>query len=263
MNSVAADNLIFDKPCILFALGREAGAFLREFPPQERVPEAPCWAQFCGPSWLSVLVLQVGMGRDCVEHALGWLSSQPRFGGVLCRPKLVLSAGFAGGLAHDLRVGDLVVATEVCDEAGTIVPVPWPGELNGVWEPLPHRGRILTTAAPVALAEQKKALGQQFAALAVDLESALVARWCQSQQVPFGAVRVISDDAHTSLSPELQGLLAEGKPPIWRIVAAVARSPNLLRELSRLARHTRLAGKQLGKALGELLTLTLPFGAQL
>ncbi len=203
------------------------------------------------------------MGRPCVEHALGWLSTQPLIGGVPYRPKLVISAGFAGGLAQDLRVGDLVVATEICDEAGSVVPVSWPGELSGVWQPVPHRGRILTNAAPVALTEQKKALAEQYTALAVDMESVLVARWCLSRQIPFGAVRVISDDAHTSLSSELQGLLAGGQPSIWRIMAAVARSPKLLGELSRLTRHTHLAGKQLGRALGELLTLTLPFGAQL
>jgi hypothetical protein len=46
-------------------------------------------------------------------------------------------------------------------------------------------------------------------------------------------------------------------------LSAGLRSPNLLAEMLRLARQTRLAGRQLGKALGELLTLTLPFGAEL
>jgi hypothetical protein len=42
------------------------------------------------------------------------------------------------------------------------------------------------------------------------------------------------------------------------LLLALARGPGLAAELWRLARHTRLAAKQLGVALGELLTLTLP-----
>ena len=263
MNRLAADDLIFDEPCILFALAREASAFLREFPPQQRVPDAPCWAQFCGPSWLSVLVLQTGMGRVRVEQTLAWLDQAPRFGDVPCRPKLILSAGFAGGLSPDLRAGDLVVATEVCTEDGLCFPAPWPGVLTGAWNPAPHRGRILTVAAPVARTEQKAALAQQHGAVAVDMESAVVAQWCSSKKIPFGSVRVISDDAQTSLSPALQALLDQGQPTIWQLASAGVRSPRLLRELFQLAGQTRRAGKQLGKALGELLTLTLPFGAEL
>ena len=247
--------------CLLYPV--KPRPFCGNFHLNSRIPEAPCWAQFCGPSWLSVLVLQTGMGRECVEKALAWLDGAPRFGYVPCKPKLVISAGFAGGLASNLRVGDLVVATDVGTEDGACVPAPWPGVLTGAWNPEPHRGRILTVAVPVARTEQKAALAQQHAALAVDMESALVARWCLRKQIPFGSVRVISDDAHTSFSPELQALLALGQPSIWQLASAGVRSPRLLRELVRLAGQTRRAGKQLGEALGELLTLTLPFGADL
>jgi nucleoside phosphorylase len=263
LTRVAADELVFEEPCILFALPREADGFLREFPPQQRIADAPCWARFCGPAWLSVLVLQTGMGQARVEKALAWLAGEPRFGGVTCKPKLVLSAGFAGGLADNLQVGDLVVATEVCSQTDVGLATTWPGELSGQWQPFPHRGRILTTSAPVASVEQKTALASHYSALAVDMESAVVARWCQRRQIPFGAIRVISDDARTSFSPELQALLANGQPSYLHLAAAAVRSPRLLKELSRLARQTRIAARQLGKALGELLTLTLPFGREL
>jgi hypothetical protein len=115
----------------------------------------------------------------------------------------------------------------------------------------------------VASAEQKAALAQNHSALAVDMESALAARWCQKRHIPFGSIRVISDDARTCFSPQLQALLAGGQPSLFHLACGVARSPKLCGELFRLARQTRLAGEQLGKALGELLTLTLPFGAEL
>jgi hypothetical protein len=44
-----------------------------------------------------------------------------------------------------------------------------------------------------------------------------------------------------------------------RLVSAVARRPSLVPELMRLGRDTRHAARQLAAALGELLTLTLPW----
>ena len=43
----------------------------------------------------------------------------------------------------------------------------------------------------------------------------------------------------------------------WRVLSALLRRPSLLKEFLRLERGTRKASDQLGKGLGELLTLTL------
>jgi nucleoside phosphorylase len=259
----AADELIFDEPCVVFALAREASAFLRDFPSQQRLSDAPCWASYCGPSWLNALVLITGMGQANVERALTWLDRAPKLGGVACKPRMLLSAGFAGGLDDKLRVGDLVVATDVADDQGAILPAHWPGELGGAWSPFPHRGRILTVGNAVGEASAKQELASRFGSLAVDMESAIVARWCQRRGLPFGSIRVISDDASTSFSPQMQRLLSDANTSVLRFAGAGLRSPALMMEMIRLARRTKLAGKQLGKALGELLTLTLPFGADL
>src|SRR5262245_6071991 len=145
-NSVT-DDLLFDDPCILFALRRESSAFRREFQPQEPFPGAPCRAIFCGPSWLTVLVVETGVGPEKMGKALDWLLAEPKLDNLLYRPKLVLSAGFAGALQEGQNVGDLVLATEVEDEVGTRWPTTWPGELPpGPWEPALHRGQLLTAS---------------------------------------------------------------------------------------------------------------------
>src|SRR5690242_2970261 len=122
-------DIVFDEPCVIFALRRESAPFLQEFRPQQRFPGCPCWAWFCGPEWLSVLVLETGVGTARAEQAMQWLGSTPKLGDVPCRPKVVLSAGFAGGLAEELRVGDIVLATEVIDPDGTAWPTTWPESL--------------------------------------------------------------------------------------------------------------------------------------
>src|SRR5947209_18704451 len=108
-------DLRFSEPLLLFALRREASYFLQEFEPQQRFPGAPCRAYFAGPSWLTVLVLETGVGQVAAEKALRWALGKPLFGNLPYRPKLVLSAGFAGGLSSALQVADLVLATEVAD----------------------------------------------------------------------------------------------------------------------------------------------------
>jgi adenosylhomocysteine nucleosidase len=256
--------LAFADPCVLFALGRESGPFRREFRPQQRFPGAPCRARFCGPAWLSVLVVETGMGTAHMQWALDWLLGRPLLGNVAYRPKLVLSAGFAGALCKPYLVGDVLLATEVADTDGNVWPTTWPGELpDGPWEPPLRRGRLLTAPQMVADPEAKRALGERYGAAAVDMETATVARACARAGVPFGSVRAISDDVDTPLSPRLATLLAGGRVSLPRLLIQLVRAPSLIGELWQLARHTRIAARQLATALGELLTLTLPWGKDL
>jgi adenosylhomocysteine nucleosidase len=258
------NDLSFDDPCVVFALRRESAPFLREFRPQQGFPGSPCWARFCGPPWLSVLVLETGVGARAAEAAVDWLLKRPKLGDVPYRPKVVLSAGFAGALRPDGRVGDVLLATDVVDADGECWPATWPEELPpGDWRPPLHRGRVLTAPRLVTTPEEKRALGERHQATAVDMESAVLARACRRQGVPFGCVRAVSDAADTALSPRLAALAAGGRVSLPRVLAALARSPGLAGELWRLARATGRAGEQLGMALGELLTLTLPWGADL
>jgi adenosylhomocysteine nucleosidase len=252
----------FEDPCVAFAMRREARPFRREFRPQQRFPGAPCWAKFCGPAWLSVLVLETGVGRERTERAAAWLLGRPKLGNLAYRPKVVVSAGFCGALADGLGVGDVVLATEVVDTAGNCWPATWPGELPpGPWRPPLHRGRLVSVPQLVSTPAQKQALGLEHGALAVDMEAATLAEWCRRAQVPFGCVRAVSDDATTALSPRLAALVSAGRVSPWRLALAVVCRPGLTGEMWRLAKQTRLAAQQLGKAVGELLTLTLPWAA--
>lgn len=252
------NDITFSEPCVVFALRREALYFRKQFEPEQRVTGAPCWTAFCGPEWLQVIVLETGLGPAAMERALQWLLAKPLFGNVPLRPKLVLSAGFSGSLRAGQRVGDLVLATEVIDENGQSWPTTWPGNLPpGDWRPPLERGRILTMPALIADPAEKKALGERFNAVAVDMESATLARLCHKHNMPFGCLRAISDDLDTPLSPQLGALLRRGRVSPWRLAVALLLRPTLAGELYRLAGATRLAARQLSLALGEVLTLSL------
>jgi adenosylhomocysteine nucleosidase len=225
--------------CTLFALQRESAPFLRRFTVRRRLRPAPLPAWLCGPPASPQLVVETGAGPERCLAALRWLTTSP------LRPRLVIWAGFAGALVDDWRVGDVLFADEVTDSRG---PLRLDPPLPGPWRP----GRLLTTSRLVGAPEQKRRLAEQHQAVAVDMETATAARFCVEQGIPFRALRVISDDVSTSLSPELIRVLGGSRVSVPRLLSAVVRSPRLVPELWRLARATRLAARRLADALGHL-----------
>ena len=89
-------------------------------------------------------------------------------------PPWVLSIGFSGALQSGMRVGDIVVATSICDlhgqELTNDVHFPEDPE-NGLYV-----GRILNADEIVRTVEEKQKLAAEYDALAVDLESLAVAQ---------------------------------------------------------------------------------------
>jgi adenosylhomocysteine nucleosidase len=256
----AGQDLSIDDPCVVFAMRRESRPFCRDFRPHLTFRGAPRWAKFCGPAWLRVLAVESGVGSARTEQAAAWLLSGPKVGNLLYRPKMVLAAGFCGALEGSLRTGDLVLATEVIDAAsGARWPTTWPGQLPpGPWQPPLHRGPLVTVPRLAATPEQKQSLAATWGALAVDMESAALARLCQQAAVPFGCLRVVVDEANAPLSPRLVTLFSSARVSPFRLAAALISNPSLVKALRHLAKSSAHAADQLAKALGEVLTLSLP-----
>jgi adenosylhomocysteine nucleosidase len=244
-------NCIAD-PCVLVAMDRESQGLRQDFPRRQRFIGAPVSAWFCGPSGRSILVVETGIGPDAVRKALDWVFSKPRIEQSSYEPKLLLYAGFAGALTPELHLGDLILATEVANMDGNRWRTTWPGEPAAGQLPL-RRGTILSAPRIIADPQEKSRLSQAHQALAVDMESATFASMCSRNEIPFGCLRAVSDDCATSLSTNLVKLLSGSRVSPWRVIATSLIHPSLIKELMRLARETRLAGNQLGKAIGELL----------
>jgi adenosylhomocysteine nucleosidase len=269
-------------PCVVFALRRESMYFRRAYPFRQHFFGAPCHAQFCdsqewggkgkperfspktGPDGFvradtftryyfrpSVLMLETGVGAASMATALHWCLSGPRFAGMPYRPRLLVSVGFSGALQPEQRVGDLVLATEVVDQHGQR----WPALRPAAWVNRDiTAGRLLTVPELVSDPQEKQRLGRQYEALAVDMESAVAARFCHEHKVPFACLRVISDDWQTALSPHLVELLRQERVSPARLAGRVLRHPKLIGELWRLARHTRQASWRLFSPLSAILT---------
>ncbi len=232
-----------DDPCVLFSLRRESAPFRRIHRPYQEFWDAPCRTTFCGASGSGVVVMETGVGAPRVRRAVEWALSEPVFLDVVLVPRVVICAGFAGALSDELGVGDVFVPNAVVDSDGCR----WPTMMRG------SHGTLLTLPRMVGDPAEKRRLGEQYGAAAVDMESAAVARVCDEHGVPFGCVRVISDDVETALSPRLTTLLAGERVSPVRASAALLRSPALGVEFWRLARNTRFAARRLAAALSDLL----------
>jgi hypothetical protein len=85
------------------------------------------------------------------------------------------------------------------------------------------------------------------------METAHVARWCAIRQIPWGCVRVVSDDARTPISKDVMDLLESGRVSPWQLAKGLVRRPALAAELVRLSRSTGRAAQVIGNALLSVL----------
>ena len=194
-----------------------------------------------------VLVAHTGVGAAC---ALTRVSELLR----LYQPKLLLSAGFAGGLDPRLGVGSLLVATNGPTPRGLASCQSW-AATRAAPNPPVFFGPLTTHHVVVESVADKARLALESGALGVDMESAVLADVCRQAGLEFLAVRVISDSAEMALPvPMAHWFDMERQCP-----KALALAAYLLRQPSRIAPFTRFvrglgpARRALGAALLELL----------
>ncbi len=112
--------------------------------------------------------------------------------------RLVISAGFAGATQPDLRVGDLVLASEVLDIASgrRWVPARFEMKENSDFT----RGRLATLDRPLAAPKEKSKFGARYGTAAVDMETAAVAAAASDAGVPWVSLRAILDPMEVTLA---------------------------------------------------------------
>jgi adenosylhomocysteine nucleosidase len=111
------------------------------------------------------------------------------------KPRLLICAGFAGGLDPRLAIGDLVIA-ENLSSPELLVRARAAATQDS---PRCAFGSIVSRPIPVESVPGKAALFRETGALAVDMESEAVAAACRAAVVPLLVVRVISDPAGAPL----------------------------------------------------------------
>jgi hopanoid-associated phosphorylase len=154
----------------------------------------------------------------------------------------LISFGVAGGLAPHLKPGTCVIASEIIDDEGArATDERWAQRLTRLI-PGSVYGAIAGVRQPIAHAADKRRLHGETGALAVDMESHIVAEAAERHRVPFAAIRVVVDPVGRTIPRSaLAGSRADGTIDPIAVVRSLARYPRDLVGLIRLSLDTRAA----------------------
>jgi adenosylhomocysteine nucleosidase len=157
-------------------------------------------------------------------------------------PQWIISAGVAGALVSDLKVGDSIFPAVVIDsqdgsrhETG-IQSAPMGQSSLG--------RTILATYPEIASVAQKQQLAKSYGAHAVDMEAAAVARAAENHGLPFIVIKTISDGPNFEI-PEMNHFIRNGHFQTRSFVVHVAFRPWLWLTVAQLARNTKIASANL------------------
>jgi nucleoside phosphorylase len=163
-------------------------------------------------------------------------------------PEIIISAGIAGALVPELHVGDTVFPAIVIDagDGSRHESVIRDAALGKT----PLARTILISSAEVAGTDQKKQLAKSYGAHVVDMEGASVARAAQIHNLPFLAVKAVSDEVNFEVG-ELNCFIRNGQFNIKSLIFYLLPRPWLWLKMIRLARNTQLASHNLCSWLRE------------
>ncbi len=167
----------------------------------------------------------------------------------------LMSFGIAGGLSSDVKTGDLIIPTKIVSPAGEHF------NTDFVWQKKVcrtldkagiryHEGNLLGSVYAVAEASEKKALAVQHQALAVDMESHVVAEQAAAAGLSIRVIRAVADGADDTLPPAALAAMTESGfiAQASKVTKHLFRYPGELPALMRLARNTQKALTTLKRA---------------
>jgi hopanoid-associated phosphorylase len=154
----------------------------------------------------------------------------------------LISFGVAGGLAPDLKPGTCVIGSAILDEEGQQeTDARWASRLMKIIPDAVH-GPIVGVREPIAHSSAKRDLHRQTGAIAVDMESQVVARAAARHGVPLAAIRVVIDPVERTIPRSaLAGTRPDGTIDPLAVVRSLIRYPRDLGGLIRMSLDARAA----------------------
>jgi adenosylhomocysteine nucleosidase len=245
---------------ILGAFGQEIVDLRRQMVIEEVVARRDCKLYRGKFKNKDALLVKTGMGKERAENATKFiLEGYP--------VTAIISLGFAGGLAPELKIGDVVVCSTLLGSSGL-------GQEEQMLEPFAPDANLLALASQgpgdrsisfrlgsgvtvlqlESSTQKLHGLGETFHADIVDMESYWIARIASDRQVPFIAIRSISDTSQHSVQPFDRILTVDGEVLWKKAVLCFLLHPQYLMNTFALFRNTRLAKRNLAAFISHLAT---------
>jgi len=216
------------RPIVIAALPREMAALVKGWRHHAPAPNIHVFEHE------NAIVAHAGMGanraRLAVDAALA-----------IGEASELISVGFAGSCHAAAKVGDILRPTIVIDTKT--------GERFFTAAPESAEHTILVTVPTPANVEEKQYFGESYYAHAVDMEAAAVARIARARDLPFAAIKAISD-AHDFELPDMTRFTTPtGQLREAAFALQLVTHPNVWKSVATLAKWSRLAANHLRQAV--------------
>jgi adenosylhomocysteine nucleosidase len=229
---------------VTFALPAESSEFLRQLGNKARADRNRLRIVQATISDRTIEVLHTGVGEKICRERIGNFLQDQQF-------DLLISAGFAGALNHELQINDLLVAKNF-----STIDLK---QAHSLFSPLViHPIDLLTVRAVIDSREERERMARESGASAVDMETESIARACAVRALPLLALRVITDTP-TQPFPAPPSVLFDIQQQ-RTLIAMLARfflaRPRRMPALVQFARRIARARKTLADALVEVVRTT-------
>jgi adenosylhomocysteine nucleosidase len=232
---------------VVFALGAEQGCF------EDRLADVTTVQASAGTVRTGRLL---GRTVTTIVSGVGPLKAAAACEALLLghRPRVVISAGFCGGLQPHLRRDAVVVADRILmpDGRTQLIDAAFRETLR---LPTGCVGPWLTVERIVTRSAEKRALGERTGAWACEMESSAVADACAARSVSFLAVRAVSDTVDDDLPDDLEPLMNARTTAgtLGAVVGTLWRRPASIKDLLKLKEHALTAAEALAKFLADVI----------
>jgi adenosylhomocysteine nucleosidase len=222
---------------VTFALPAESSEFLRRLGNKSRANRNGIRIIRGTLNDRTIEVLHTGVGEKACRERLRRFLDDQQF-------RLLISAGFAGSLNHELQVNDLLVAKNF----STVDVKQAQSSCSNVSI---HAANLLTAPALIDSSEERKRIARESGASAVDMETEFIARACAAHGIPLLSLRVITDTPGEPFPapPNVLFNIERQRTDLLKLGAFFLVHPTRVPSLVQFARRIARARKILASAL--------------
>ena len=239
------------KIAVTGALPHELKALLKHVKPQRRLPAHAFRITQVTYLFHEIVVVLTGIGTHNAEEAL--TSVLDAF-----NPDFILSIGFGGALYENASICDLVMATSVSLVSGNSVKTIQVPDESRLLDRLGGRtsvraGSFFTLETLMEKKAVKPLVPMDTAFPVCEMETFPLAELALARQVPFLALRSITDRLDEEISPEfLKVTDSTGLYHALKAAGLLLRKPQLIPMAAKLATRSRKASEKLWQAFDSL-----------
>ena len=215
---------------------REFAGLLRNLELASKLDWPVSFARMARLKGSAVLLVANGPGPKLAARAVNTAREREKVDGLI-------SIGFCGALDPALAPYDIFIATEVLGVGKPLMPA----RAGRAYK----SGKLLSIDRVAPTIAEKSEL-RKCGADVVEMEAGAVAERAEHFNIPFYAIRVVTDAAGENLPLDFNRLRdAEGRFDRFKILAAAARRPGIFPALLKLNRRCKAAAEILGDFIAD------------